>query len=131
MDSNELFKFEKCQEGYRIKRCSKKAEGKVIIPSEYDGLPVVAIAGGAFEGCYRIESIYIPSTITSISKSAFVICEFSEKYSQLKEIQVDEKNPVYDSRCNCNAIIETETNRLIRGAANTIITSTVKRILRN
>ena len=131
MDNNELFKFERCQEGYRIKRCSKKVTGKIIIPSEYEGLPVVAIAGGAFEGCYRIESIHIPSTITSISKSAFVICEFSEKYSQLKEIQVDEKNPVYDSRCNCNAIIETETNRLIRGAANTIIPSTVKRIVSN
>ena len=35
-------------------------------------------------------------------------------------IEVDEDNPVYDSRGNCNAIIETASNTLIRGCQNSI-----------
>ena len=37
-------------------------------------------------------------------------------------------NPKYDSRNNCNAIIETETNTLIVGCKNTIIPNTVTEI---
>lgn len=39
----------------------------------------------------------------------------------LNNIEVDEENVKYDSRENCNAIIETETNILVQGCNNTII----------
>ena len=41
---------------------------------------------------------------------------------------VDDKNQVYDSRNNCNAIIETATNTLIEGCNNTIIPNTITSI---
>ena len=41
--------------------------------------------------------------------------------TRIKAVLVDENNKVYDSRNNCNAIIETATNTLIQGCQNTII----------
>ena len=41
--------------------------------------------------------------------------------STLTSIVVEKGNTVYDSRENCNAIIETETNTLIQGCNNSII----------
>ena len=46
----------------------------------------------------------------------------------LSTIIVEEGNRYYDSRNNCNAIIETSTNTLIEGSQNTIIPNTVARI---
>jgi len=48
--------------------------------------------------------------------------------SKLKEIKVDSNNETYDSRNNCNAIIETETNTLISGCKNTNIPQDIKKI---
>ena len=48
--------------------------------------------------------------------------------SGLTSIIVDKNNPKYDSRNNCNAIIETETNELIAGCKNTIIPDNVTSI---
>ena len=41
------------------------------------------------------------------------------------QIVVDSDNPVYDSRNNCNSIIETATNTLVVGCAGTVIPNTV------
>ena len=41
--------------------------------------------------------------------------------SYLSSIKVEEGNPKYDSRNDCNALIETATNKLLIGCANTII----------
>ena len=46
-------------------------------------------------------------------------------------IKVDPGNSVYDSRNDCNAIIETSTGKLIRGCENTIIPNDVTSIGRN
>lgn len=47
---------------------------EVVIPSEYNGLPVTAIGKRAFSGCKRIEKVIIPDGIISIGYSAFKIC---------------------------------------------------------
>ena len=65
--------------------------------------------------CSFLKSIYIPSTVTSIGEDAFSSC------NALHSIVVSEDNTVYDSRENCNALIESSTNRLIRGSNQTII----------
>ena len=70
--------------------------------------------GGAFEDC-GLTTLTIPSSVTSIGGGAFAGC------GSLVSIVVEEGNTVYDSRGNCNAIINTETNRLLRGCDNTII----------
>lgn len=62
-------------------------------------------------------SIYIPDGITSLDGFFWLY----EADSDLESITVDSNNPTYDSRNNCNAIIETSTNKLILGCKNTVI----------
>ena len=81
-----------------------------------------SIAGGAFEYCVGLTSIEIPNSVTNIDVSSFWHCD------QLVSITVDSGNPVYDSRNNCNAIIETSTNTLVIGCSITIIPSSVTSI---
>ena len=87
----------------------------VIIPSVYNGLPVTTIDWHAFKDCNSLINITIPYSVTTISEFAFIGC-----YS-IENIVVDVKNPVFDSRNNSNAIIETATNTLRLGCKNTII----------
>jgi hypothetical protein len=46
----------------------------------------------------------------------------------IASIKVDDDNPIYDSRNDCNAIIDTSKNALIRGCYKTLIPNGVKRI---
>ena len=85
---------------------------------------VTTIEGNAFYECTGLSEIIIPSSVTSIGENAFGYC------SGLTSIIVEEGNLVYDSRENCNAIIETETNTLIAGFSNTVITTSVTAIAR-
>ena len=48
--------------------------------------------------------------------------------SSLTSIKVEEGNTKYDSRNNCNAIIETKTKTLITGCMNTVIPNSVRNI---
>ena len=83
---------------------------------------VSIIGTQAFIGCYILPSIYIPSSVTSIGGMAFADC------SGLTSIIVSNDNTVYDSRNNCNAIIETSTNTLIVGCKNTVIPNNITTI---
>ncbi|MBR4066016.1 MAG: leucine-rich repeat domain-containing protein, partial [Bacteroidaceae bacterium] len=69
----------------------------------------------AFDGCSSLVNLNIPSSVTKIGQWAFATCP------GLESIVVDKNNVVYDSRNNCNAIIEIETNTLIQGCKNTTI----------
>ena len=83
---------------------------------------VTTIGSMAFSGCFALISIFIPENITSIEFSAFSWC------SDLSSIIVAENNTVYDSRNNCNAIIETATNSIIAGCKSTVIPEDVTSI---
>ena len=83
---------------------------------------VTSIGDGAFSSCSGLTSVIIPSGVTSIGESAFSNC------SRLTSIVVEDGNTVYDSRDNCNAIIETSTNTLISGCQNTKIPNSVAHI---
>lgn len=69
----------------------------------------------AFSCCPDLEEFYVSDTVTAIGKDAFYCC------FGLGSITVDENNTVYDSRNDCNAIIETATNTLLTGCKSTII----------
>ena len=92
---------------------------ELVIPSMtvYDGqvYTVTAIEEMAFMDRTNIVSVSIPSTVTSIGEWAFGGC------FGIEEFKVDEGNPVYDSRNDCNALIETETNTLVSAFATTVI----------
>ncbi len=83
---------------------------------------VTSIGNCAFYGCTGLTSITIPNSVTSIGAGAF------EKCSGLTSIVVESGNTIYDSRENCNAIIETATNELIQGCNTTIIPNSVTSI---
>lgn len=59
--------------------------------------------------------MFIPKNVEAIGSEAFALDK------GLKSIRVDEANTHYDSRNDCNAIIETATNVLIAGCRNTVI----------
>ena len=75
----------------------------------------------AFYNCSSLKSITIPKS-THIGFWAFLGC------SSLESIVVEKGNPYYDSRENCNAIIETIDNMLLVGCQNTIIPNSVTSI---
>ena len=80
------------------------------------------IANNAFYWCDGLTSITIPSSVTCIGNGAFLGC------TNLTSIVVESGNSVYDSRNNCNAIIEKSTNKLIAGCMYTKIPSNVTSI---
>lgn len=91
----------------------------IVIPN---GVTDIGEAAFALSG---LESIIIPNTVTSIANDAFGYC------SDLSSIVVENGNPEYDSRDNCNAIINSSTNELILGCKNTVIPHGVTSIGKN
>lgn len=78
----------------------------------------------AFYGCTLLTEIIIPKSVELIDPAAFYMCP------ELR-IRVDENNPIYDSRENCHAIIETATNTLYAANKYTTIPKTVTNIGRH
>lgn len=76
----------------------------------------------AFSGCTGLTAISIPKDVCYIEHWAFHCCE------NLSSITVAEENKHYDSRNNCNAIIKTDSNKLLFGCASTVIPDTVTEI---
>ena len=102
---------------------------------------VTSIGRHAFWGCYKLKNIEIPVSVTSIGKYAFYGCS---RFADINipanvtsigvyafrgcggmngptSIVVSPENTTYNSNGNCNAIIETKTNKLIQGCMNTKI----------
>ena len=101
-------------------------KGEVTIPStvsiEGKSYVVGVIEDMAFIGCKEMTSIVIPASVTYIPNGAFYGCD------NLTSIVIAAGNPVYDSRDNCNAVIETRKNSLIASCKNTVISPTANEI---
>lgn len=112
----------------------------VVIPNT-----VIWIEDNAFYGCYELSHIDIPETVTGIGNMAFYSCSSLPSLtvhrnvshigagafgtcSGLASITVDSSNMYYDSRSDCNGIIETASGCMIAGCMNTRIPETVKSI---
>ncbi len=101
------------------------------------------IGNDSFLGCSGLTSIAIPDSVTHIGVFAFAFCSnlastivipktvisigegLFHNCTALPGIVVDSENPTYDSRNDCNAIIETSINKLIAGCKSTVIPNTV------
>ena len=83
---------------------------------------ITTIGAEAFMGCSDMASVYFPSSMADFGPGAFSHCP------KLKEIMVDAGNPYYDSRENCNAVIETEENSIVLGCSGTVIPRSVDKI---
>ena len=100
---------------YAFLRCSGLTS--ITIPTS-----VTSIGYWAFTGCSGLTSITIPNSVTRLENGVFPHC------SSLTSLIVEEGNPEFDSRNNCNAIIRTNSNTLIAGCKNTIIPNSVTSI---
>ena len=92
------------------------------------------IGGFAFKGC-GIRSVTIPSTVSCIGSTPFSQCGYLLKPEGvwigamgLDHVTVSEGNTFFDSREDCDAIIETATNKIIQGTNNSIITDGIEAI---
>ena len=83
---------------------------------------VVQIDRCILRGNTGMTSLHIPASVRIIDRKAF------DGVENLSTITVDSENKYYDSRNNCNAIIETATNTLIRGSIDAIIPESVEKI---
>ena len=90
---------------------------KITLPSSLEEIKV-----NAFTECSSLTSIEIPANVSLIREKAFSFCR------KLSSIKVSADNRVYDSRNNCNAIIETATNTLNTGCKTTVIPESVTAI---
>ena len=93
------------------------------------GSSVTNIGSYAFEGCTALTSVVIPKSVTSIGEAPFRGC------SSLESIVVEAGCVGYDSRDNCNAIID-KTNSwlgplLIQGCKNTVVPTGFQLVISN
>lgn len=90
---------------------------QIVLPNS-----VEKISSEAFSECDNLVEVYIPESVSDIATNAFSDC------NKLTTIVVAPNNKVYDSRDNCNAIIETATNALTLVCKNTVIPKSVTTI---
>jgi hypothetical protein len=85
-----------------------------VIPDNIETIGIYS-----FYDCKLLESVRIGKGLKSIGESSFHFCP------KLK-VSISKDNPFYDSREDCNCIIETASDKLIAGALPANIPTSVK-----
>lgn len=81
---------------------------------------IISIDYAAFSGCTSLTTIVIGSGLEELGNTAFYDCP------SVTSVCVSAQNKTFDSRDNCNAIIQTSTNKLVKGFENSSIPDTVE-----
>ncbi len=119
-------------EGVRIiepcafRNCANLKE--VSLPNSLEG-----IGYSAFSDCMSLETITIPQNVSQIRGNDFY-GKMLDPYNlfggchNLKEVRVDKRNRTFDSRSNCNALIDTSRDMIVAACGNTVIPDGIKGI---
>ncbi len=105
-------------ESYTVSTLSDGVSGDIVIPAEYNGMPVTVI--GDFYNSNGVTSITIPNSITRIYDTAFNDC------GNIEWVYVDANNKTYKSVNDC--ILTKDGKTLIFGCKNSIIPESVTKI---
>ena len=89
----------------------------IVLPDSLE-----TIGNFAFDGCTALQSFHIPAKVRYVGYMCLSHC------TGLSVLTVDPDNVVFDSREDCNAVINTANNWLVAGCAATIIPNDVERI---
>ena len=92
----------------------------VLASVQFNG-GVESIGEEAFAECGKLTGITVPWTVQEIGPRAF-------PYNTIESLSVEAGNTKYDSRSNCNAVIESATATLVRACKNTRIPSSVSKL---
>ena len=141
-----IYRFDDKTETYTVTNHEGDFNVNLVIPATIYDYPVTKIGEEALAWC-ELESIVLPEGIETLENYAMAGCNLKSiiipasvtnmhldggnpisDNAGLKYIQVAEGNTVYDSRDNCNAVIETATNTLVSGCKNTVIPQSVTSI---
>ncbi len=96
--------------------CNQKYLTHIMFPRALE-----KIGQKAFFGCCNLDNILITQCVRYIAEDAF-------SGTNLSNIQVDVDNPYYDSRDNCNAVIDSETDILVIGSNTTRLPKSITAI---
>lgn len=95
-------------------------EGEYIIPEGVKEIKKYALDCKPSNVYPKLSSLRISKTVVKIGHSS--------GYKWLDSISIDKDNPVFDSREDCKAIIETKSNTLLYGCKHAFIPNGVKKI---
>ena len=104
-----------CGDSTVLTRMPKDFVGAYRVPDFVSSIGLCAI-----NGCNGLTSLVIPKSVTVIEKDNFELCE------QLASLVVEQGNPMFDSRENCNAIIVTATDTLVHGCNGSTIPDSIE-----
>ena len=68
------YKLKEKDSGYSVTGIASATDTDIVIPSQYNGLPVIDIDLWAFHNCSSLRSVEIPSSVTTIGAHAFDGC---------------------------------------------------------
>lgn len=125
-------------DGKTLIKCPEDLQGEYVIPEG-----VIRVESNAYADCRDLISIKLPESLQSIGVRGFKDCPLKQIHipanvtsieqfafrgcgKTIESITVDPDNKVYDSRENCNAIIETKTNAIIQGCNNSKIPDNIE-----
>jgi hypothetical protein len=89
---------------------------------KYRFMSATSVLSNIFADCGSYTSIYVPDGLTTLGD---YFMSFGNVDNNLEEIVINPNNPNYDSRNDCNAVIETSTNKIMLGCKNTVIPNDV------
>ena len=87
------------KETYRVIDIGTCEDTRIIIPSEYNGLPVTGIADAAFSGYTSITAVSIPESVVFIGAAAFKDCTALEEITLPDSIRSISANAFDNTAC--------------------------------